>query len=244
MQKSLENETIIITGGGSGLGKAMADLLILTGAKVIVLSRKPVNFFAENVINICGDVTDKEFIFKTVEEFKPTILILNAGATPVMAPLDEQTWDTFSTVWNNDVKAGLYGIQAALKIPLSKGTRVLVTSSGAALVGAPLSGSYAGAKRMLWFMAQHANEISAQKKLDIRFQIIAPMQMIGETKLAQTVAGAYAQRSGISVEEHIEKRYGKPMSAHEYAKRVITLLKDTSYDGDVNQQSGIFLIKN
>jgi hypothetical protein len=32
-----------------------------------------------------------------------------------MAPIDEQTWETFRTLWNTDVKAGLYGIQAAQK---------------------------------------------------------------------------------------------------------------------------------
>jgi hypothetical protein len=57
-----------------------------------------------------------------------------------------------------DVKAGVHGIQAALKAPMASGSRVLIMSSGAALVlSSPhispqrlrLSGGHVGAKRML-----------------------------------------------------------------------------------------------
>jgi NAD(P)-dependent dehydrogenase (short-subunit alcohol dehydrogenase family) len=60
-----------------------------------------------------------------------------------------------------DVKAGLYWLQAALNLPLKPGSRVLVVSSGAAQNGSPLSGGYAGAKRMLWFMA---NDVALRQK--------------------------------------------------------------------------------
>src|SRR6266481_5194302 len=66
-------------------------------------------------------------------------------------------------------------------LPLQPGSRVLVGLSGAAENGSPLSGGYAGAKRMLWFMAKYANSVSEQKELGIRFQAIVPMQMIGGT---------------------------------------------------------------
>jgi NAD(P)-dependent dehydrogenase (short-subunit alcohol dehydrogenase family) len=173
-------------------------------------------------------------------------MILNAGATPVMGALDEQTWDSFTTVWNTDVKAGLYGMQAALKAPLPRGSRVLVVASGAAMVGAPLSGSYAGAKRMLWFMAQYANEIAGKKGLGITFQMIVPMQMIAETDFARTIAGAYAGIEGVTVEEYVEARYGEPLSAIEYAKHIRTILTDPVYiDGaayGIRKDTGITLI--
>ena len=40
---------------------------------------------------------------------------------------------------------------------------VLVGSRGAALQGSPLSGGYAGARRMLWLMAGNANGVAEQK---------------------------------------------------------------------------------
>jgi NAD(P)-dependent dehydrogenase (short-subunit alcohol dehydrogenase family) len=175
-----------------------------------------------------ADATDAALIEAVVAEIRPRFLILNAGATPVMGAIDELTWETFSTVWDTDVKGGFYGIQAALKAPLH-GSRVLIVSSGAAKLGAPLSGSYSGAKRMLWFLAEYAQSIAGERGLDITFQTIVPMQMMGNTDLIRHVAGEYARRQGVSVET-IFARYNKPpVSAREYGDYVATLLSDSQY---------------
>lgn len=230
--QNLQNKNILITGAGSGLGKAIVDELASEDVVISIIGRnkdKLALFKKPNIHVVCGDVTNEFLINQVVSELKPQILILNAGATPIMASLEEQTWDSFTTVWNTDVKAGLYGIQAALKAPLPPGSRVLVVSSGAAMVGAPLSGSYAGAKRMLWFMAQYANEIARKKGLGITFQMLVPMQMIAGTDLAQTIAGAYAKPEGLTAEKYIEARYGEPLTSMEYAKHVHTLLTNPAY---------------
>src|SRR4029453_14767076 len=99
-----------------------------------------------------------------------------------------------------DGKACLYWMQAALNLPLAPGARVLVGSSGAAQQGSPLSGGYAGAKRMLWFMAKYANGVARQEGLGIRFQAIVPMQMIGGTGVGDEGASAYARAIGIERE--------------------------------------------
>jgi NAD(P)-dependent dehydrogenase (short-subunit alcohol dehydrogenase family) len=228
----MQTKKILITGAGSGLGKAIVDELASENVMITIIGRnkdKLAQFKKPDVRVIYGDVTDESLISKAVGDLKPGIMILNAGATPVMAPLDEQTWDSFSTVWDTDVKAGFYGIQAALKAPLPPGSRVVIVSSGAAMIGAPLSGSYAGAKRMLWFMAQYANDIAQKRGLGITFQVLVPMQMIAETDLAQTVAGAYAKLKGMTVEAYVEARYGEPLSAVEYAKLVHSFLTDPAY---------------
>jgi len=228
----MQTKNILITGAGSGLGKAIVDELASEDFIITIIGRnrdKLALFKKPNVHVVYGDATDELLINKVVSDLKPGIIILNAGATPAMAPLDEQTWESFSTVWNNDVKAGLYGIQAALMAPLAPGSRVVIVSSGAAMIGAPLSGSYAGAKRMLWFMTQYANQIAQEKSLGIRFQTLVPMQMIAETNLAQTVAGAYAKLQDLTVEEYVEARYGEPLTAVGFAKLTHTFLTDPEY---------------
>jgi len=57
-----------------------------------------------------------------------------------MGRLDQMSWADFTAVWETDVKAGLYWLQAALNLPLKPGSRVLVGSSGAAVNGSPMSG--------------------------------------------------------------------------------------------------------
>jgi NAD(P)-dependent dehydrogenase (short-subunit alcohol dehydrogenase family) len=245
----LQNKNILITGASSGLGKAIVEELASEDVVVSVVGRnkeKLALFDKLNVRVIHGDVTDESLINKVVRDLKPQIMILNAGATPIMGSLEDQTWDSFSRVWDTDVKAGLYGIQAALKAPLPPGSRVLIVASGAGMVGAPLSGSYAGAKRMLWFMAQYANDIAQKKGLDITFQTVVLMQMIAETDLARTVAAAYTTSKGLSIEKYIEERYGEPITPAEYAKLVYVLLTDPAYTGaaayGIRKDTGINII--
>ncbi len=113
-----------------------------------------------------------------------------------MGRLDQLSWADFTAPWETDVKGSLYWMQAALNLPLEPGSRVLVGSSGAAQNGSPLSGGYAGAKRMLWFMARYANGVSEQKALGIRFQAIVPQQMVGGTGTGDAGSQAYAERPG------------------------------------------------
>jgi NAD(P)-dependent dehydrogenase (short-subunit alcohol dehydrogenase family) len=235
--QDLQQTRALVTGGTRGLGLGIVEALAMRGAAVTTVARGSARSAAAENVGAAvraGNAADATLMNAVVAELKPTVLILNAGATPVMAGLDEQTWESFSTVWDTDVKAGFYGIQAALKTPLPTGSRVLIASSGAATLGAPLSGSYAGAKRMLWFMAEYANAIATERGLDITFQVLVPMQMMGNTDLILEVAGAYARRAGISVETFMSNRYGKaPMSAREYGEYVARLLTDARYASGV-----------
>jgi hypothetical protein len=130
-------------------------------------------------------------------------------------------------VWNTDVKAGLYGIQAALKAPLASGARVLIVSS--AIAGNPLSGGCAGTKRMLWLMAHYANGLASERGLGIHFQVLIPQQIVGETALGHQAASAGARRRGLSIEAFLAERYGAPLSPRQYGEQVATLLTDPRY---------------
>jgi hypothetical protein len=159
------------------------------------------------------------------------VLVLNAGATPTMAPLHLQTWESFSENWNTDVKSAFHWIQAALRLPLEPGTRVLVSSSGAAIQGSPLSGGYAGAKRMIWMMAGYANGVASSLNLGIRFQALLVRQIVGATQLGRAAAEAYAGRQGVSTEAFLAG-FGKPLSPREYGEHVVTLLTDPRYESE------------
>lgn len=120
-------------------------------------------------------------------------------------------------------------MQAALNLPLAPGTRVLVSSSGAAQQGSPLSGGYAGAKRMLWFMAKYANAIAKQKGLDIRFQAIVPLQIIGGTAVGDEASSAYAAAAGIKREAFLA-RLGVPLPPRLFGEHLVAVLEDPQYD--------------
>src|SRR3984957_18311486 len=226
---SLREKNIVVTGGSRGLGLGLVEALVARGASVTVVARDADALAAVRarlgVATIAADVTDQSAANRILGEVRPDILVLNAGAKPPMNRLDQMSWADFTATWETDVKGGLYWMQAALNLPLKPGSRVLVGSSGAAVNGSPLSGGYAGAKRMLWIMARYANGVSEQKQLGIRFQAILPMQIIGGTGVGDAGAGAYARAFGLEREEYLA-RFGAPMPPRVFGKKVVSLLDD------------------
>jgi NAD(P)-dependent dehydrogenase (short-subunit alcohol dehydrogenase family) len=229
---SLKDKTVVVTGGSRGLGLGLVEALVAHGARVTVVARDADALESVRarlgVATIAADVTEETAAHRILDEVRPDILALNAGAKPPMGRLDQLSWVEFTAPWEHDVKAGLYWLQAALKLPLKPGSRVLVVSSGAAVGGSPMSGGYGGAKRMLWFMARYANGVSEQKNLGIRFQAIVPQQMVGGTGVGDTGANAYARASGIRPEEFLA-RFGAPMPPREFGEKVVSVLDDPRY---------------
>jgi NAD(P)-dependent dehydrogenase (short-subunit alcohol dehydrogenase family) len=229
---SLRSKSIVVTGGSRGLGLGLVEALADQGARVTVVARDRAALAAVQtrlgVAVIAADVTDDGAARRILAEVRPEILVLNAGTPPRMGRLDQVSWADFTAPWETDVKGGLYWMQAALNLPLAPGARVLVGSSGAAQQGSPLSGGYAGAKRMLWFMAKYANGVAEQKGLGIRFQAIVPLQMIGGTGTGDPGASAYAQAMGIEREAFLA-RFGAPMPPRQFGDHVIAVLDNPQY---------------
>lgn len=233
---SLDGKRVVVTGGSRGLGLGIVEALVARKADVVVVARDAARL-AElgrrlGVSVVAGDVTDRAVASAVLRDFRPEALVLNAGASPVMGPIHEQSWEAFSTIWNQDVKAGLFWIQEALRMPLAPNSRVLVSSSGAAVAGSPLSGGLAGAKRMLWIMAKYANGVSTELGLGIRFQALVPRQMSGETDHGRAAASAYARKQGITVEAFLEG-FGTPMTPRQYGEHVATILTEARYENGV-----------
>jgi len=225
---SLKDKTIVVTGGSRGLGLGLVEALVNQGARVTVVARDQAALAAVKQRLGVAAITDEGAAQRILTDVRPEILVLNAGATPRMGRLDQLSWADFTVPWETDVKAGLYWLQAALNLPLKPGSRVLVGSSGAAVNGSPMSGGYAGAKRMLWIMAKYANGVSAEKGLGIYFQAIVPLQIIGGTGVGDAGANAYARAMDMKPEEFLA-RFGAPLPPREFGEKVVSLLDDPKY---------------
>jgi NAD(P)-dependent dehydrogenase (short-subunit alcohol dehydrogenase family) len=91
---------------------------------------------------------------------------------------------------------------------MKPGSHVVIISSMAAINGSPLSGSYAGAKRMLWFMAEYAAQEIGRLKLGIHIHCLLPT-LNPNTDLGRAGIAAYAERAGVSIDE-----FGKRLAPH------------------------------
>ncbi len=170
----LSGKTALVVGGSRGFGRGIADALLAAGAAVHVVARNP-EPLAEleragrgRIGTTAADAADPEVSLRLLDEVKPNIVILNAGASPQLEPIYRQTWESFSINWNSDVRIAFHWLRQILLTPLPPGSQVVAMSSGAALRGSPISGGYAGAKATIRFIAQYAAEESRRAKLGIR----------------------------------------------------------------------------
>ena len=147
----LSGRTTIVVGASRGLGRGIARAFAEAGAPVVAVARSgpalaELATTSENIRTEVADAADATVAWSLLDQHQPEVVVLVAGANPVMRALQFQTWETFSANWHTDVKIAFTWLREALLKPLSPGSRVVVVSSGAAINGSPASGGYAGAK--------------------------------------------------------------------------------------------------
>jgi NAD(P)-dependent dehydrogenase (short-subunit alcohol dehydrogenase family) len=206
----LSGRTVIVVGASRGLGHGIATALAEAGAAVVAVSRTVASFpepgnrsgSIQSEITDAGDATVPASL---LDRYEPEAIVLVAGASPHMRPLQQQTWETFSVNWQTDVRITYHWLREALLKPLQPGSRVVVFSSGAALNGSPLSGGYAGAKATQLFITKYAQDEAERGGLDIAFSAVLPY-FAPMTDVGRPAVQAYAARTGQSVEEYLERQ--------------------------------------
>jgi NAD(P)-dependent dehydrogenase (short-subunit alcohol dehydrogenase family) len=206
----LPGRTTVVVGASRGLGRgiarAFAEALVLRWSR----SPGPARHFAElatttaNIRTEVADAADPTVAWSLLDQYEPEVLILVAGANPVMRPLQYQTWETFSVNWHTDVKIAFTWLREALLKPLPPGSRVVVVSSGAAINGSPASGGYAGPKATQRFIAGYAQDESRRAGLDITVTTVMPrMTPFGD--VGRRGVRAYAARGGQTEEAYLKQ---------------------------------------
>ena len=224
----LSGTTTIVVGASRGLGRGIATTLAEAGAPVIAVARS-----REVLADLAGgsgtihpevaDACDAAVTGSLLDRYEPQAVILVAGATPLMRPLQHQTWETFSVNWQTDVRVAFHWLREALLKPLRPGSRMLVISSGAALQGSPLSGGYAGAKATQRFITAYARDESDRAGLGITFTAVLP-RLTPLTDLGRPAVRAYAARSGQSEEDYLEQ-FGEPLTPEVAGTALVELVQ-------------------
>jgi NADP-dependent 3-hydroxy acid dehydrogenase YdfG len=166
--RQLAGTTAIVTGASRGFGRATTVSLVERGAHVVGVARNQEQLaeleeeLGEAFTPEVADVAEPTLAARLIGDWRPQTVVLNAGATPPVGSLGEQTWDMFSTNWNVDVQHVFNFSRDVLTAPLAPGSVVVSLSSGAALVGSPLSGGYAGAKATIKLISSYAR-LEAQR---------------------------------------------------------------------------------
>lgn len=154
---TLQNRHALVTGGGQGIGAAIARLLVAQGANVTVLGRKleTVQVLAaeqpECLHAVSADVSDPEQVqaafAQARQRFGPISILVNNAGQASSAPFLK----TDAALWNQMLAVNLTGTlqctQAAVPDMLSAGWgRVVNIASTAGLTGYAYVAAYCAAK--------------------------------------------------------------------------------------------------
>jgi NAD(P)-dependent dehydrogenase (short-subunit alcohol dehydrogenase family) len=241
LASELDGKNVVVIGGSRGLGRVIVETLHAEGAHVLAVGRKSSSLQAlageqDSPMTLALDATESESPKKAFAALNPDILIVCLGAIPPTAPLHEQDWKRFSINWETDVKASFLFCKAALTAPLRPGSTVILISSGAANAGSPISGGYAGAKRMQMFMANYCQKESDRLGLGIRFMAVAPARIMPETDIGKTAVAGYSRYLGISESDFIQGMIAR-QSPQDVADAIVALV-----DGRGEFSGNIFMV--
>jgi NAD(P)-dependent dehydrogenase (short-subunit alcohol dehydrogenase family) len=232
----LSSRATIVVGASRGLGRGVTIALAEAGAPVIAVSRTATAFpepvaGAGTIQPEVADAGDAAVTRSLLDRYEPEAVVLVAGKSPHMRPLQEQTWETFSANWHTDVRITFHWLREALLKPLRPGSRVVVFSSGAALNrnGSPLSGGYAGAKATQRFITAYAQDEATRAGLDITFTTVFP-QFAPQTGVGRPAVAAYAARAGQSVEEFLAGQPFRLLTPEIAGDSVVELLEADASD--------------
>lgn len=161
MSEKFKGKTVVITGAGTGIGRAMALECASAGAKVVCTGRrlKPIEETVKTIeanggeaMAVTVDVTEKaqveDMVRKTIERFgRIDILINNAGLFSSIGSV----WEANPESWLSDLKVNLFGpmLCSQMVIPhmiRQDGGLIINMSSGAAFEPFPGGSSYAASK--------------------------------------------------------------------------------------------------
>lgn len=225
--------TAVVTGASRGFGRAIAAALVAAGTTVVGIARDEQRLLAvrdelgERFTPIAADAADETLAREVVHGHRPGLLVLNAGATPHMAPVHEHSWETFSRNWNTDTRHVFAWTQAALREPLAPGSVVITMSSGAVLGGSPLSGGYASAKAAIRYLRGYAAGQSDRDGLDLRFVTLLP-DMTPGTGVGTVAVTGYAAWQGVDVDTFVKSREQPVLTPDQVGKTVLDIAGDTT----------------
>jgi NAD(P)-dependent dehydrogenase (short-subunit alcohol dehydrogenase family) len=232
--RQLAGTIAIVTGASRGFGRAISVSLVERGANVVGVARNESQLaelkkqLGDAFTPEVADVADPAVARKLIADYRPQTVVLNAGATPPVGSLREQTWEMFSTNWNVDVHHVFNFTREILAAPLDPGSVVVSLSSGAAMVGSPLSGGYAGAKGTIKLISSYAGLEAQRVGAGIRFLSVLPV-LTPATDLGKIYTERYAAMAGMSEAEFLEGRFGGTLSAEQVGESIADLAADDSY---------------
>jgi NAD(P)-dependent dehydrogenase (short-subunit alcohol dehydrogenase family) len=182
----LDGQVALVTGGGSGIGRAVVARFVEEGARVGIMERVASRAeqlradLGDAVIGIAGDVStlddNRRAVAETVRAFgRLDVFVGNAGIFDVYASFadlsDEKLSQAYDELFGVNVKGCIFGARAALP--------ELRKTNGSMVFTASVAGLTSGGGGVLYTASKHAvvglvRELAVELAPDIRVNGVAP----------------------------------------------------------------------
>jgi NAD(P)-dependent dehydrogenase (short-subunit alcohol dehydrogenase family) len=223
----------VVTGAGSGLGRALALDLAQRGAIVVVSDIDPAA--AEETAELLRskgaqaetipcDVTDRDAVFSLVDETERRLggidFIANNAGVAVGGPFDEISIEDWRWAVDINLWGVIYGCQAAVPKMKAQGHGyILNVASAAGLLSPPAMSAYNVTKAGV--VALSEGLYAEYKSLGIRVAVLCPTFF--KTKIADSGRGATTQKEDDRIRKWMER---SKVQAPEVAKEAIDAVRD------------------
>lgn len=241
--KQLDGKVALVTGAGSGIGRASALLLAQHGAKVAVLSRTPeelesavaeIEQAGGKAVALKGDVSDPDQMQSVMQQIgeqwgRLDIVLANAGINGVWAPLEDLEPDEWDKTLGINLKGTFLTVKYALPHLKKQGGSVIITSSinGTRTFSNTGATAYSCSKAaQVAFAKMTAVELGPHK---IRVNVICPGAI--ESEIQENTEQRNTDSIGVKVEfpeGDIPLTGGTPGKAEDTADLVLFLASDAS----------------
>ena len=205
----LKNKTAIITGGDSGIGRAVSVAYAKEGCNVVIVyniadddaneTKKTVESYGGKALLIKGDIGDSSFcdevVGKTLKEFKSIdILVNNAAEQHIQKSIEDITDEQLLRTFKTNIFSMFYLTRAVLP-HMKEGSVIINTGSVTAFKGNPELLDYSATKgAIVSFTRSLALSVASE---GIRVNAVAP----GPVRL-RTRGGARRTGGGVRARCH------------------------------------------
>lgn len=218
MENKSGRKSVLVTGGSSGIGLAIAQSFRDTGYNVTVSGRNKSKLAATGLPFIEMDVTDETSVFDGIKTMGPIdIMVANAGAAGTAPALktNRALWDQMLLT---NLTSVYFSARAATPGMIDRGWgRFIAIASTASLIGYAYTGAYAAAKHgVLGWIKSLAIELA---KTGVTANAICPG--FTDTPLIDNAIDAVSSKTGRSRSNALnEFTKTNPMGRLVYASEV------------------------